>query len=306
MVAMAGLAAEGLTYDKVVGQSADLFTLQRFSFNTLCKYCELQCSLNFASLPITSCDELICIFASCIVYSSECNASRVRKCLKATMPWHNMRILLTIQCAVCNSITRVQTADYPLVQARHYSINHAANQQFNTPTSPVSRHIPVKSYGFPGASSYAYGYAYGYGYGYYPPPPRPAPFTMPPPFPYGKRRAVLCGISYVGTEGFPLRGIRNNITYMKSFLVEKMGFPNQSILVLTGGHALTGVTTCSFIRAVQNEPVLTYGSLLRGTKSAFHEAKNGIPLQFGPFNSILMAPVHISKVTILLPTLLLF
>ena len=28
VVAMAGLAAEGLTYDKVVGQSADLFTLQ--------------------------------------------------------------------------------------------------------------------------------------------------------------------------------------------------------------------------------------------------------------------------------------
>ncbi|KAL8151896.1 hypothetical protein V2J09_021704 [Rumex salicifolius] len=30
VVAMAGLASEGLTYDKVVGQSADLFTLQRF------------------------------------------------------------------------------------------------------------------------------------------------------------------------------------------------------------------------------------------------------------------------------------
>ncbi|XP_051140921.1 uncharacterized protein LOC127258207 [Andrographis paniculata] len=30
IVAMAGLAAEGLKYDKVVGQSADLFTLQRF------------------------------------------------------------------------------------------------------------------------------------------------------------------------------------------------------------------------------------------------------------------------------------
>ncbi|XP_022844390.1 uncharacterized protein LOC111367637 isoform X3 [Olea europaea var. sylvestris] len=30
VVAMAGLAAEGLKYDKVVGQSADLFTLQRF------------------------------------------------------------------------------------------------------------------------------------------------------------------------------------------------------------------------------------------------------------------------------------
>ncbi|PIN13806.1 hypothetical protein CDL12_13577 [Handroanthus impetiginosus] len=30
VVAMAGLAAEGIQYDKVVGQSADLFTLQRF------------------------------------------------------------------------------------------------------------------------------------------------------------------------------------------------------------------------------------------------------------------------------------
>ncbi|KAK9670518.1 hypothetical protein RND81_13G206800 [Saponaria officinalis] len=30
VVTMAGLAAEGLTYEKVVGQSADLFTLQRF------------------------------------------------------------------------------------------------------------------------------------------------------------------------------------------------------------------------------------------------------------------------------------
>ncbi|PQM36098.1 uncharacterized protein Pyn_20957 [Prunus yedoensis var. nudiflora] len=30
VVAMAGLAAEGLTYDKVIGQSADLFSLQRF------------------------------------------------------------------------------------------------------------------------------------------------------------------------------------------------------------------------------------------------------------------------------------
>lgn len=28
VVAMAGLAAEGLKYDKLVGQSADLFTLQ--------------------------------------------------------------------------------------------------------------------------------------------------------------------------------------------------------------------------------------------------------------------------------------
>ncbi|KAL6651941.1 hypothetical protein ACP70R_010866 [Stipagrostis hirtigluma subsp. patula] len=34
VVSMAGLAAEGLEYDKVVGQSADLFTLQRFMNRT--------------------------------------------------------------------------------------------------------------------------------------------------------------------------------------------------------------------------------------------------------------------------------
>ncbi|KAH7850878.1 hypothetical protein Vadar_004119 [Vaccinium darrowii] len=39
VVAMAGLAAEGLQYDKVVGQSADLFTLQR-----LINRCKLQIS----------------------------------------------------------------------------------------------------------------------------------------------------------------------------------------------------------------------------------------------------------------------
>lgn len=33
MVAMAGLAAEGLTYDKVIGQSADLFSLQVYNYH---------------------------------------------------------------------------------------------------------------------------------------------------------------------------------------------------------------------------------------------------------------------------------
>lgn len=39
MVAMAGLAAEGLKYDKVIGQSADLFSLQVYNYH----FCKLNC-----------------------------------------------------------------------------------------------------------------------------------------------------------------------------------------------------------------------------------------------------------------------
>lgn len=129
----------------------------------------------------------------------------------------------TIQCAMCNSITRVRTTNYPLAQAQG-SINHAANR-FKTLISTVMPHNipPVSSYGFTGGPSY--------GHGYYPPPlPRPA---MPPPSTHGKRRAVLCGVSYLGTSR-QIKGSVNDISCMKYFLVEKMGFPNDSILILTG------------------------------------------------------------------------
>ncbi|KAF3435029.1 hypothetical protein FNV43_RR22116 [Rhamnella rubrinervis] len=73
------------------------------------------------------------------------------------------------------------------------------------------------------------------GHGYYPqPPPLPPPpaqFLMPPSS-HGRKRAVLCGVSYLG-RSYQIKGSVNDITCMRYFLVERMGFPTDSILVLT-------------------------------------------------------------------------
>ncbi|CAN4107968.1 unnamed protein product [Withania somnifera] len=55
---------------------------------------------------------------------------------------------------------------------------------------------------------------------------------MRPPAMHGRKRAVLCGITY---RGHPksLKGSINDVLSMRYFLVEKLGFPNASVIVLT-------------------------------------------------------------------------
>lgn len=69
---------------------------------------------------------------------------------------------------------------------------------------------------------------------------QPQQFNMPPrinnmrpPAVHGRKRAVLCGITY---RGHPksLKGSINDVLSMRYFLVEKLGFPNASVIVLTG------------------------------------------------------------------------
>ncbi|KAF3638236.1 Metacaspase-1 [Capsicum annuum] len=56
--------------------------------------------------------------------------------------------------------------------------------------------------------------------------------NMLPPAVHGRKRAVLYGITY---RGHPksLKGSTNDVLSMRYFLVEKLGFPNTSVLVLT-------------------------------------------------------------------------
>ncbi|PHT98056.1 Metacaspase-3 [Capsicum chinense] len=53
-----------------------------------------------------------------------------------------------------------------------------------------------------------------------------------PPAVHGRKRAVLCGINY---RGHPksLKGSINDVLSMRYFLVEKLGFPYASVIVLT-------------------------------------------------------------------------
>lgn len=131
-----------------------------------------------------------------------------------------------VQCAVCKAITRVRPPN-PLVQAQD-SIHHAANKLKTLISTVVPTNILASNYNYAGGSVYPY----------YPQatPPRPAQFLMIPST-HGRKRAVLCGVSYHG-RSYQIKGSVNDIICMRYFLVERMGFPTDSILVLTGIHTL--------------------------------------------------------------------
>ncbi|CAM0873496.1 unnamed protein product [Alopecurus aequalis] len=71
-----------------------------------------------------------------------------------------------------------------------------------------------------------------------PSPPRTAPSVirreLPAGYPVarGKKRAVLVGVSYRGTE-YELKGTVNDVECMRGLLCDKFGFPSDCILVLT-------------------------------------------------------------------------
>ncbi|CAJ2633222.1 metacaspase-3-like isoform X1 [Trifolium pratense] len=56
--------------------------------------------------------------------------------------------------------------------------------------------------------------------------------SMAPPSPYGNKRAVLFGISY-GNRANSLKGSLNDVHCMKYFLTQNLGFPADSIHMLT-------------------------------------------------------------------------
>ena len=147
-------------------------------------------------------------------------ASREERCS------HCGRLLVVPQevhvfkCAVCHGITHVRPTG-PLSHA-YTSISHAAGRFrgfINTIMSSSNNSNPN------------YGTTH---IGYYPQPHslRPSYPMMPPPA-YGSKRAVLCGICYHG-RSYSLKGSVTDVKCMKYFLINKFGFPSDSILMLTG------------------------------------------------------------------------
>lgn len=57
--------------------------------------------------------------------------------------------------------------------------------------------------------------------------------AAPPPNAHGRKRAVICGISYKNSR-HELKGCINDAKCMRYLLVNKFGFPEDSILMLTG------------------------------------------------------------------------
>ncbi|KAK6156842.1 hypothetical protein DH2020_011090 [Rehmannia glutinosa] len=69
-----------------------------------------------------------------------------------------------------------------------------------------------------------------------------------PPAAHGRKRAVLCGITYKG-HSKSLKGSINDVLYMKKLLLERFGFPGSSILVLTEEEDISHLPTKKNIRA---------------------------------------------------------
>lgn len=65
------------------------------------------------------------------------------------------------------------------------------------------------------------------------PPPSPSPYNPAPPAAHGRKKAVICGISYKYSR-HELKGCINDAKCMKYLLINKFKFPESSILMLTG------------------------------------------------------------------------
>lgn len=126
----------------------------------------------------------------------------------------------SIRCAVCHSITQVQPYD---LRARAFnSANHAAGilgGLVSNISSSVNSLTGTTNSGYPAQCTQNCSY-------YYPPQPLL-------PAGNGRKRALLCGVSYRG-KSYALKGTVNDVRCMRYFLKEKMGFPGESILTLTG------------------------------------------------------------------------
>ncbi|KAK4489359.1 hypothetical protein RD792_005166 [Penstemon davidsonii] len=110
----------------------------------------------------------------------------------------------SISCVICRAITNI-------VDPR------------SAPPAPPSLYPPTPSSSFNG-----------YNNNYYPPPQpvAPSPYNHAPPSAYGRKKAVIVGISYKNTKS-ELKGCINDAKCMKHMLVSRFMFPESSILMLT-------------------------------------------------------------------------
>ncbi|KAL5716798.1 hypothetical protein ACHQM5_009918 [Ranunculus cassubicifolius] len=131
-----------------------------------------------------------------------------------------------MRCAWCKSVTPVRQADPfdrtqdPVRQATTWvkGLITTVSNKIDTLATSVNNY-QGQSPAYYGSTSYVYNS-----------PPISRPLPVPPV--HGKRRALLCGLCY-RSRRYELKGSINDVNCMKYFLVEKHGFPSDSILILT-------------------------------------------------------------------------
>ena len=142
--------------------------------------------------------------------------------LSLVIPWSSAMLML-VNCSNCHTPLQLP----PGAQ----SIRCVLCQAVTIITDP--RSIPPPS----ASSSHHHHYNH---YHYQQPPPQLqalSPYNLvpsgPPPQVHGRKRAVICGVSYKKTR-FELKGCINDANCMKYLLVNRFKFPESSIITLTG------------------------------------------------------------------------
>nr|DAD18290.1 TPA_asm: hypothetical protein HUJ06_019753 [Nelumbo nucifera] len=108
----------------------------------------------------------------------------------------------SIRCSICRAITYVADP-CRAPPARTYSCNKYSAAPYQPPRPPAAAPLPYNH----------------------------APLS-PPPSPYGRKRAVICGISYRNAP-YELKGCINDAKCMRYLLINRFKFPESSILMLT-------------------------------------------------------------------------
>ncbi|GKU88547.1 hypothetical protein SLEP1_g2799 [Rubroshorea leprosula] len=129
--------------------------------------------------------------------------------------------LLLVNCSNCHTPLQLPHGARSICCAVCRAVTHIADPRSAPPSSstttqlspPSSTHTPPP-----------------------PPPPAPSPYNHAPPGPppnvHGRKKAVICGISY-RYSSHELKGCLNDAKCMRYLLINKFKFPNESILMLT-------------------------------------------------------------------------
>ncbi|XP_042492261.1 metacaspase-3-like isoform X2 [Macadamia integrifolia] len=135
-----------------------------------------------------------------------------------------------IRCYRCGSTICLRPVPEPVTYAGEWIKEFLTNVS-NTAINYVATSSLNNNPSLPGGVMSYNGYNY--------PPLPPSPPLSAPAISYsssvarrGRKKALLCGVSYKGKR-FELKGSINDVNCMRYFLVQRMGFPNESVLVLT-------------------------------------------------------------------------
>ncbi|KAK9757735.1 hypothetical protein RND81_01G182800 [Saponaria officinalis] len=124
-------------------------------------------------------------------------------------------MMMLVNCSNCRTPLQLP----PGARAIRCALCQAVTQLADPRAAPPPPHAPA-----PSASSLS------------PTPPPPSPYSHappgPPPSAHGRKKAVICGISYKFSR-HELKGCINDAKCMRYLLINKFQFPSDSILMLT-------------------------------------------------------------------------